>query len=87
MTSNAQCCPYPTTLLASVEPCLPTNSHTASTRPQWAYEIKRDGNRFVCRRDTGFGKSPGAATIGLTGAAADVPTISWQAPDFVGSRG
>ena len=67
MTSNAQCCPYPTTLLASFEPCLPTNSHTASTGPQWAYEIKRDGNRFVCRRETAFGYSPGAATIGLTG--------------------
>jgi bifunctional non-homologous end joining protein LigD len=34
-----------------IEPCLPTNGHTAPTGPQWAYEIKHDGFRFICRRD------------------------------------
>jgi ATP-dependent DNA ligase len=35
----------------SIEPCLPTVSRTVPTGPQWAYEIKRDGFRFRCRRD------------------------------------
>ena len=37
----------------SIEPCLPTVSRTVPTGPQWAYEIKRDGFRFMCwrRRD------------------------------------
>jgi bifunctional non-homologous end joining protein LigD len=34
-----------------VEPCLPTLGHTVPTGPQWAYEIKHDGFRFICRRD------------------------------------
>jgi bifunctional non-homologous end joining protein LigD len=34
-----------------IEPCLPTGSRTAPTGPQWAYEIKHDGFRFICRRD------------------------------------
>ena len=34
-----------------IEPCLPTNGHAAPTGPQWAYEIKHDGYRFICRRD------------------------------------
>jgi ATP-dependent DNA ligase len=34
-----------------IEPCLPTSIHTVPTGPQWAYEIKHDGFRFVCRRD------------------------------------
>ena len=34
-----------------VEPCLPTNGHAVPTGPQWAYEIKRDGYRFIVRRD------------------------------------
>src|SRR5271165_1917049 len=33
-----------------IEPCLPTNGH-APTGPQWVYEIKHDGYRFICRRD------------------------------------
>jgi ATP-dependent DNA ligase len=37
-----------------VEPCLPTNGHAAPTGPQWVYEIKHDGFRFVCRRDGGW---------------------------------
>jgi hypothetical protein len=35
------------------EPCLPANGHTVPTGPQWAYEIKHDGFRFVCRRELG----------------------------------
>jgi hypothetical protein len=31
-----------------IEPCLPTNGHAVPTGPQWAYEIKHDGFRFVC---------------------------------------
>ena len=34
-----------------IEPCLPTNAHTVPTGQQWAYEIKHDGFRFICRRD------------------------------------
>jgi ATP-dependent DNA ligase len=34
-----------------IEPCLPTGSRIAPTGPQWAYEIKHDGFRFICRRD------------------------------------
>jgi ATP-dependent DNA ligase len=34
-----------------IEPCLPTNSQTVPTGPQWAYEIKHDGFRFICRRE------------------------------------
>jgi bifunctional non-homologous end joining protein LigD len=34
-----------------IEPCLPTNGHIAPIGPQWAYEIKYDGFRFIRRRD------------------------------------
>jgi bifunctional non-homologous end joining protein LigD len=34
-----------------VEPCLPTIAYTAPIGPQWAYEIKHDGFRFICRRE------------------------------------
>jgi len=34
-----------------VLPCLPTFARTAPEGPQWAYEIKHDGFRFLCRRD------------------------------------
>jgi hypothetical protein len=30
-----------------IEPCLPTNARSG---PQWVYEIKHDGFRFVCWR-------------------------------------
>jgi bifunctional non-homologous end joining protein LigD len=33
------------------EPCLPTLGRTVPAGPQWAYEIKHDGFRFICRRD------------------------------------
>jgi ATP-dependent DNA ligase len=32
-----------------IEPCLPTVSRTVPTGPMWAYEIKHDGFRFICR--------------------------------------
>jgi bifunctional non-homologous end joining protein LigD len=34
-----------------IEPCLPTVSRQAPTGSEWAYEIKHDGFRFICRRD------------------------------------
>ena len=34
-----------------VEPCLPTLSQVVPSGPQWAYEIKHDGFRFICRRE------------------------------------
>jgi bifunctional non-homologous end joining protein LigD len=34
-----------------IEPCLPTLADTVPTGPQWAYEIKHDGFRFICRRE------------------------------------
>ena len=36
-----------------IAPSLPTNSHAVPTGPQWAYEIKHDGFRFICRRELG----------------------------------
>jgi bifunctional non-homologous end joining protein LigD len=41
----------PPPLCGFVEPCLPTISRTVPTGPQWAYEIKHDGFRFICRRE------------------------------------
>ena len=41
----------PTTPAAVIEPCLPTGSRTAPTGPQWAYEIKHDGFRFIYHCD------------------------------------
>ena len=34
-----------------VDPCLPTASRIVPTGPEWAYEIKHDGFRFICRCD------------------------------------
>jgi bifunctional non-homologous end joining protein LigD len=34
-----------------IEPCLPTLGSAAPTGPLWAYEIKHDGYRFICRRE------------------------------------
>jgi bifunctional non-homologous end joining protein LigD len=33
-----------------IEPCLPAISRTVPTGASWAYEIKHDGFRFICRR-------------------------------------
>ena len=33
-----------------IEPCLPTISRTVPTGPQWAFEIKHDGFRFLAVR-------------------------------------
>ena len=33
-----------------IEPCLPTGGRTAPSGPQWVYEIKHDGFRFICWR-------------------------------------
>jgi bifunctional non-homologous end joining protein LigD len=37
--------------LGFIEPCLPTNGGTVPTGVQWAFEIKHDGFRLICRRD------------------------------------
>jgi bifunctional non-homologous end joining protein LigD len=34
-----------------IEPCLPTLARSVPVGPRWAYEIKHDGFRFICRRD------------------------------------
>ena len=34
-----------------IEPCLPTLADAAPSGPQWVYEVKHDGFRFICRRD------------------------------------
>jgi ATP-dependent DNA ligase len=34
-----------------IEPCLPTISRTVPTGREWAFEIKHDGFRFICRRE------------------------------------
>jgi bifunctional non-homologous end joining protein LigD len=34
-----------------VEPCIPTFARIVPDGPRWAYEIKHDGYRFICRRD------------------------------------
>jgi len=34
-----------------VQPCLPTLADSAPSGLQWAFEIKHDGFRFICRRD------------------------------------
>jgi bifunctional non-homologous end joining protein LigD len=33
-----------------IEPCLPVPARTVPTGERWAYEIKHDGFRFICRR-------------------------------------
>jgi ATP-dependent DNA ligase len=33
-----------------IEPCLPTHARSVPGGPQWVYEIKHDGFRFVCWR-------------------------------------
>ncbi len=37
--------------LGFIEPCLPTVSRLVPTGPEWAFEIKHDGFRFICLRD------------------------------------
>jgi bifunctional non-homologous end joining protein LigD len=34
-----------------IEPCLPTLGTAVPSGPKWAYEIKHDGFRFICRRE------------------------------------
>ena len=34
-----------------IEPCLPTNVQAVPAGPQWAYEIKHDGYRFIVTRE------------------------------------
>jgi hypothetical protein len=34
-----------------IEPCLPTLARAVPSGPQWAFEVKHDGFRFIARRD------------------------------------
>jgi bifunctional non-homologous end joining protein LigD len=34
-----------------IAPCLPTRADAVPNGPQWAFEIKHDGFRFIARRD------------------------------------
>jgi bifunctional non-homologous end joining protein LigD len=43
--------PFPTRPTGFIEPCLPTLAQTVPSGPQWAFEIKADGYRFICRRE------------------------------------
>jgi bifunctional non-homologous end joining protein LigD len=43
--------PGPPMTLGFTAPCLPMISRTVPTGAGWAYEIKHDGFRFICRRD------------------------------------
>ena len=64
-----------------IEPCLPTVSRTMPIGPQWAYEIKHDGFRCICRSLTarsGLNDEAGPATMTshfLTRSAEDAGTI------------
>ena len=50
------------------EPCLPTNARAVPSGPQWVYEIKHGGFRFICRRDGERVRVfPATAVIGLIG--------------------
>jgi len=52
-----------------IEPCLPTGSRTVPTGPQWAYEIKHDGFRFVCRGSLDRVKGEGSREVTTSNAA------------------
>jgi bifunctional non-homologous end joining protein LigD len=43
--------PSPTRPAGFIAPCLPTLSLTVPDGPRWAFEVKHDGFRFICRRD------------------------------------
>ena len=55
-SADSRCAPvisYQTGMLRPVgfiEPCLPTGARSVPSGPQWAYEIKHDGFRFICWR-------------------------------------
>jgi bifunctional non-homologous end joining protein LigD len=42
--------PAPSYPAGFIEPCLSTLGRTVPDGPQWVYEIKHDGYRFICRR-------------------------------------
>ncbi len=56
-----------------IEPCLPTVSRTVPTGPQWAFEIKHDGFRFICLRD---GKRVRAFTRGGHDWRGQLPAVT-----------
>jgi ATP dependent DNA ligase domain len=56
-----------------VEPCLPTVSRIVPTGPQWAFEIKHDGFRFICLSD---GKRVRAFTRGGHDWSGQLPAVT-----------
>ena len=56
-----------------IEPCLPTVSRIVPTGPQWAFEIKHDGFRFICLRD---GKRVRAFTRGGHDWSGQLPAVT-----------
>jgi bifunctional non-homologous end joining protein LigD len=66
-----------------IEPCLPTLARTVPSGPQWAYEIKHDGFRFICRRDgdrvrvySRWGKDWSDKVPAIVAALAALPVMS-----------
>jgi len=55
-SADSHCAPvigYQTGMLRPagfIDPCLPTGARSVPSGPQWAYEIKHDGFRFICWR-------------------------------------
>ena len=81
-----------------IEPCLPTLAPAVPSGPQWAYEIKHDGFRFICRREGDrvrvpkrhpalAHKHPGPRLIGVAWC---LGIIAWNllilAPHLAGNR-
>src|SRR6476469_1014319 len=56
-----------------IEPCLPIVSRVVLTGPQWAFETKHDGFRFICLRD---GKRVRAFTRGGHDWSGQLPAIT-----------
>jgi bifunctional non-homologous end joining protein LigD len=53
-----------------IEPCLPTISRTVPAGPQWAYEIKHDGFRFLCKHVRVFSRGGHDWSVQLPGIVA-----------------
>src|SRR5262245_57324721 len=70
-------------------PCLPTNGRSVPVGPEWCYEIKHDGYRFICRRDgkrrlalgLALGTAEGWGASAARSAATGVRPGALTAPD------
>ena len=58
-----------------IEPCLPTISRSVPTGPQWAYEIKHDGFRFLAVRQR---KQVRIYSSGRCALAVTLPASRWR---------